>query len=186
MAKVGLRGLTYAVIGGAGAYGTPKSMGKGITASVSANNADAKLFADDALAESDSSFISATVSMTVDDDRAPVMAELLGHTYNEANKEIVRNVNDVAPYIGLGRIIRKVVENTPQWKVEFLRKVKFAEPSQEENTKADSVEFGTTTIEGVAYALDNGQWSKSATFATLELAQAYLNACFGVEEEPGE
>lgn len=182
MAKVGLRGLTYAIIGVGGAYGTPASMGKGITASVSPNNADAKLYADDTLAESDSTFISAAVSMTVDDDRAPVMAALLGHTYNDTNKEIVRNVNDVAPYIGLGRIIRKVVENTPQWKVEFLRKVKFAEPSQEENTKADSVEFGTTTIEGVAYADTDGQWSKSATFDTVELAQAYLTACFAAEE----
>lgn len=181
MAKVGLRGLTYAIIGTGGAYGTPTSMGKGITASVSANNADAKLYADDTLAESDSSFISATVSMTVDDDRAPVMAALLGHTYNETNKEIVRNVNDVAPYVGIGRIIRKVVSNVPEWKVEFLRKVKFAEPSQEENTKADSVEFGTTTIEGVAYADEDGAWSKSATFTTLELAQAYLTACFTPE-----
>lgn len=183
MAKVGLRSLTYAIIDEAGAYGTPKSVGKAITSSVSANNADAKLYADDALAESDSSFISATVSVTVDDDRADVLSELLGHTYNVSNKEIVRNVNDVAPYVGLGRIIRKVVNNVPEWKVEVLQKVKFAEPSQEENTKADSVEFGTTAIEGVAYADDNGQWSKSASFTTLPLAQAYLAAAFEVEGE---
>jgi phi13 family phage major tail protein len=183
MAKVGLRGLTYAIMDEQGAYGAPSSMGKGITASVSANNADAKLYADDQLAESDSSFISATVSMTVDDDRASVLADLLGHTYNSTSNEIVRNVDDVAPYVGLGRIIRKVVENVPAWKVEFLAKVKFAEPSQEENTKADSVEFGTTTIEGAAYAPENGTWSRSATFATLAEAQAYLTSCFTGESE---
>jgi phi13 family phage major tail protein len=181
MAKVGLRSLTYAVIGESG-YGTPASVGKGITSSVKPNNADAKLYADDALAESDSSFISAGVSLTIDDDRSEVLAVLLGHTYNATNDEIVRNVNDVAPYVGLARIVRKVVNNTPAFKVEFLAKVKFAEPSQDENTKADSVEFGTTTIEGTAYANDNGEWSKSATFATVALAEAYLNACLGVTE----
>lgn len=182
MAKVGLRGLTYAVIDESGDYGTPASMGKGVSASVSTNNADAKLYADDALAESDSSFISAAVSMTIDDDRATVMAALLGHTYNSTNEEIVRNVDDVAPYVGLGRIIKKVVSNVPKYKVEFLKRVKFTEPSQEENTKSDSVEFGTTAIEGVAYADDNGEWSKTATFATVAEAQTYLNTCFGVVE----
>lgn len=181
MAKTGLKNIRYAVLDTtANTYSTPKSMGKGVSASVSVNNNDAKLYADDGLAESDSSFNSATVTVVVDDDRSDVLAELLGHTITTG--EIVRNANDVAPYVGMGRVVTKMVENEPAYKVEFLAKVKFKEPNQEEATKGDSVEFGTTSIEGDATKLPTGVWSKSKTFETEELAVAYLNACFGVEE----
>lgn len=183
MAKVGLKGLRYAVLDTEdGTYGTPASLGKGVSASVSVNSQDASLYADDALAESDSSFVNADVSVAVDDDRAPtVLAILLGHTV--ATGEVVRNAGDTAPYVGLGRIVTKVVNNVKAFKVEFLCKVKFKEPNQEENTKGDSVEFGTTTIEGTASSLESGLWSKTKEFATEELAVAYLDACFGIEEE---
>jgi phi13 family phage major tail protein len=181
MAKTGLKGLRYAVLDlGDGTYGTPASLGKGVSASVSVNSTDAKLYADDALAESDSSFSSATVSVTVDDSRdATVLAPLLGHTVTAT--EVIRNGGDVAPYVGLGRIVTKVVDNVKAYKVEFLTKVKFKEPNQEEATRGDSVEFGTTTIEGDASVNATGVWSKAKEFATVELAEEYLDACFGVE-----
>jgi phi13 family phage major tail protein len=183
MAKIGLKGIRFAELTETETYGTPQSAGKAVSASVSVNNNDAKLYADDALAESDTTFSSAGVSLTVDDDNNVVLAKLLGHTISGQTGEIVRNANDTAPYFGLGRIITKVVNNVRQYKVEFLCKVKFGEPSQEENTKGDSVEFGTTTIEGTASVLSTGVWSKSETFATEQLATAYLDACFGVEAE---
>lgn len=182
MAKVGLKGIRYAVLDTEdGTYGTPASLGKGVTASVTPNNQDASLYADDALAESDSSFIDADVSVTVDDGRdATVLAPLLGHTVSTG--EVVRNSGDVAPYVGMGRIVTKVVNNVKAFKAEFLCKVKFAEPSQEENTKGDSVEFGTTTIEGKASTIASGLWSKTKEFATEAEAETYLDTCFGVEE----
>lgn len=179
MAKVGLKGLRYAVLDTDDeSYGTPASMGKGVSASVSVNNNDAKLYADDALAESDSTFSSASVSVTVDDDRTDVLAVLLGHTLTSG--EIVRNASDTAPYVGLGRIVTKIVDNVRSYKVEFIAKVKFKEPNQEENTKGDAVEFGTTTIEGDASTLSTGVWSKTKTFTTVADAEDYLDACFGV------
>jgi len=180
MAKTGLQGIRYAVLTG-DVYGTPASAGKGVKCSVSVKNNDAKLYADNALAESDSTFSSASVSMEVDDDRADVLATLLGRTPDAVTDEVVRKANDIAPYVGLGRVITKIVGGVAKYKAEFICKVKFKEPNQEESTKSDSVTFGTVTLEGDASTISDGlTWSKTNTFDTLAEAVDYLDTCFGV------
>lgn len=177
MAKIGLKYFKYSNLteapDGTASYDGAKSPGKAISCNVSITNNDAKLYADDVLAESDTSFQGGTVTMGIDDDDDATMAALLGHTYTD--NEIVRKSTDVAPYVGLGRIVTKIVSNTPKYKVEFLYKVKFGEPSAENNTKGESVEFATTSIEGQVAALKNGNWSVSKTFDTEAAAQTYLN-----------
>lgn len=180
MAKIGLNNFRYSVLTEA-ADGTPSYAGavkpaKAVSCSVSVDNNDAKLFADDALAESDTSFAGGSVTMGIDEDDLTTMAALLGHTISEG--EMVRNAEDVAPYVGLGRIVTKMVNGAYKYKVEILYKVKFAEPSQENNTKGESIEFGTTEIEGTVNALANGDWSKAKQFDTKEAAITYLEAAF--------
>ena len=63
-------------------------------------------------------------------------------------------------------------------------KVKFAEPSQTDNTKGESLEFNTSEIEGTISALNNGDWSIAQTFDTMEAAQAYLTSLFGTTPSP--
>ena len=125
----------------------------------------------------DTTFQSGTVTLGIDDDNDQMMATLLGHSITDG--EIERNATDTAPYVGLGRIITKMVGGVYKYKVEFLRKVKFAEPSQDDNTKGESLEFSTSEIEGQISALADGRWSASKTFATMEEAQTYLNSFFG-------
>lgn len=180
MAKIGLNNFRYSVLTEA-ADGTPSYAGavkpaKAVSCSVSVDNNDAKLFADDALAESDTSFAGGSVTMGIDEDDLTTMAALLGHTISEG--EMVRNAEDVAPYVGLGRIVTKMVNGAYKYKVEILYKVKFAEPSQENNTKGESIEFGTTEIEGTVNALANGDWSKAKQFDTKEAAITYLETAF--------
>ena len=180
MAKIGLNNFRYSVLTEA-ADGTPSYAGavkpaKAVSCSVSVDNNDAKLFADDALAESDTSFAGGSVTMGIDEDDLTTMAALLGHTISEG--EMVRNAEDVAPYVGLGRVVTKMVNGAYKYKVEILYKVKFAAPSQENSTKGESIEFGTTEIEGTVNALANGDWSKAKQFDTKEAAITYLEAAF--------
>ena len=107
MAKVGLNNFRYGILT-EGADGTPSYNGahkpaKAISCNVSITNNSAKLFADDGLAESDTSFQSGTVTVGFDDDNDPVMADMLGHAISQSG-EMIRNANDSAPYIGFGRI----------------------------------------------------------------------------------
>ena len=181
MAKIGLQNFRYGILteesDGTATYGTGKKPAKAISCNVDISNNDAKLYGDDALAESDTSFQSGTVTMGIDDEDDATMAELLGHQL--VNGEIVRNSNDVAPYVGLGRIITKMVGGVYKYKVEFLHKVKFSEPSQENNTRGESVEFGTSELEGQVAQLASGDWAKAKTFDTMADAQTYLDSFFG-------
>lgn len=178
MAQIGLTNLWYGILtegaDGTPSYGGAKSFGKAVSAKVDVSNNDAKLYADDALAESDSSFQSGKVTLGVADDDMTVFSEILGHKVDELGGEMTRNADDVAPYVGLGRVVTKLVNGKRVYKGEFLFKVKFAEPSQEDETKGDSVDFKTPEIEGTASALANGNWSASQTFDTKDAAVEWV------------
>lgn len=181
MAKIGLQNFLYGILteasDGTASYGAGTKPGKAISCNVSISNNDAKLYADDGLAEADTSFQSGTVTIEVDNADLTTQATLLGHTVN--NDEMVRKATDTAPYVALGRIVTKIVNGAYQYKVEFLSKVKFSEPSQEDTTKGESVEFGTTTLEGIVSTLADGTWSKTQTFDTMAEAKTYLSGLFG-------
>lgn len=185
MAKIGLNNLWYSHLteaqDGTPTYDGAKSFGKAVSANASITNNSASLYADDALAESDTSFQGGTLTLGVDDDREATFADLLGHTISEQG-EVVRNVNDIAPYVAVARIIVKMVQNVRLYKVEVLYKVKFSEPSSEANTKGESVEFSTPTIEGTIMALANGDWSTAQTFSTKEAAIAFIQTLFAASD----
>lgn len=181
MAKIGLTNLWWAKLteaeDGAATYDGAKTFGKAVSAKVDVTNNDATLYAEDALAESDKTFNSAKVTLGVADDDDTVFAPILGHTVSDGvsgKGEMVRNANDVAPYIGLGRVITKMVNGAMKYKGEFLYKVKFAEPSQDDQTKGESVEFKTPEIEGTASQLANGNWSATQTFDTKDAAVTWV------------
>lgn len=181
MAKIGLSNFRYAILteapDGTPSYGAVMTPGKAVSCSVEITNNSAMLYADDVLAESDTSFQGGTVTMGIDEDDLATMSTLLGHTLTPEGV-IIRNANDAAPYVGLGRVVTKMVNGAYKYKVEFLNKVKFSEPSAENNTKGESVEFATTEIEGTLAALANGNWSMAQTFDTKPEAIAYLEGLF--------
>lgn len=178
MAQIGLTNLWYGLLtegaDGTPSYGGAKSFGKAVSAKVDVSTNDAALYADDVLAESDSSFQSAKVTLGVADDDITVFAEILGHKAAYGGGEMVRSADDAAPWIGLGRVVTKVKDGKRQYKGEFIYKCKFSEPSQEDETKGESVDFSTPEIEGSAAALANGDWSAAQTFDTKEAAVAWV------------
>lgn len=183
MAKIGLTNLWWGKLteaeDGAATYDGAKTFGKAVSCKVSVTNNDAALYAEDSLAESDKSFNSASVTLGVADDDDTIFAPILGHKVSDAGKgvtggEMVRNANDVAPYIGLGRVITKMVNGALKYKGEFLYKVKFSEPSQDDQTKGEKVDFKTPEIEGSAAQLVNGDWSAAQTFDTKDAAVTWV------------
>ena len=182
MAKIGLNNLKFGVLSESGdtaVYGAMQSLGKAVSANVSITSNSAVLYADDAIAETDNTFSNGTITLTVDDDGDTVFAPLLGHEVDSDSGVMIRNKNDVAPYVGVGRIINKMKNGARLFKVEFLSKVKFSEPSQESNTHGETTEFGTPQIEGTIATLESGEWSKTKTFTTHSAALAFLASCFG-------
>jgi phi13 family phage major tail protein len=181
MAKIGLQNFLYGILteasDGTPSYGVAKKPAKAISCKVDITNNDVKLFADDGLAESDTTFQSGNVTIGIDDEDDIMLADLLGHEI--VNGEMIRNADDIAPYVGFGRILTKLVNGVYKYKVEFLYKVKFSEPSQDNSTKGESVEFGTSELSGIVAKLGNGGWSASKTFNTMAEAKTYLESFFG-------
>lgn len=187
MAKIGLNNFRYSVLTEA-ADGTPSYAGatkpaKAVSCSVSITNNSTTLYADDALAESDYSFQSGTITMGIDDEDLETMAALLGHTYSAENG-LTRSANDTAPYVGLGRIIVKMVGGVRKYKVEFLYKVKFAEPNQDDTTKGENLAFATSEITGTISTLANGKWSDAKVFDTQDAAVTYLEGKLAAPNTP--
>lgn len=179
MANIGLTNIWFSKLteaaDGTATYDGAKNLGKAVSCSVSITNNSAMLYGDDTLAESDTSFASGTITLGVTDDDETIFAPLLGHTI-DAGGEVVKASTDTAPYVGVGRIVTKMVNGAYKYKVEFIYKVKFSEPSKDESTKGESIEFTTPSVEGTIAALAdvNGTWSKSKTFDTKSDALTYL------------
>ena len=180
MALIGLNHFFYShlteAVDGTVTYDGKKSLGKAVSCNVSITNNSAALYADDALAESDTTFQSGTITLGVDDDRETTFADLLGHTVDDG--EVIYNANDTAPWVSVARIIVKLVENVKIFKVEVIRKVKFSEMSSANQTKGESVEFTTPEIEGTIATLKTGEWKITNTFASQDDAIDYITDLF--------
>ena len=142
----------------------------------------AELYADDGLAETDYSFKKGALTITVANDDDEKDAFLMGNTIEEG--EVTKTIDDAAPEVGYGHIVTKMVGGVKKFKVEFFPRVKFTKITTDAKTKGESVEFGTTSVEGVVYPLQAdfngmkaGVWERHKTFATEAEAEAYLDEC---------
>lgn len=189
MAKIGLNNFRYGKLtedkDGKASYDGAKTPGKAISCNVDITNNEAKLNADDITQESDTSFAGGTATIGIDREDLKTQADMLGHKYTEQDG-IVRNTNDVAPYIGFGRVVTIMQDGTIKYQVKFLHKVKFAEPSQDESTKGENTEFKTTEMKGTVAQLANGDWSKDKIFNTKAEAITYLESLLAPTTENNE
>lgn len=180
MAKIGLKYPIYKSDSGAGV------IGKAIQADISIETSDAKLYADDGIAESDNSFLSGTITLGIDDLSDEIQAALFGHTLS-VDGELTASADDVSPYVGIGFYGKKVVGGIKKWRAIWLHKVQFKEPEDTNATKGENIEFGTATTEGTIMLDDYGYWKSEKTFDNEADAIAYLHEKAGlpVEESAG-
>lgn len=186
MANIGLRNAKYNLID----YTTNKYktltnsavpvLGKLIDAKLTENRSDVSLFADDTLAEYDSSFTSGSVAITLSDVDDETFATVKGCTI--ATSEITENENDSTPEMGYGHIVTKMVDGVKKYKVEFLPRIRVTKITADAKTKGETIEFNTVSLEAKVMSLSKaingmqvGDWRKVKTFDTLSAATTYLD-----------
>ena len=179
MAKIGLKNFYYSVATETPATGVLKysgatKPGKAVSFSFEPTISSATLYADDALAEQDSTVNGGTCTMGIDREDPTTYKALLGRT--ESGGVEVSNVSDVAPYVGLGRIVTLMQEGALKYRAIFFPKVKFQEPSASDTTKGESTEFGTYELQGTVMPNSVGDWRKAETFTSQAAADAWLSA----------
>lgn len=148
MATIGLDNLYYAKItetDGEEAYGTPEVLAKAIKADLSAELLEAILYADDSASEVVKEFKQGKLSLGVDDIGSAKAAALLGATI-DSKGALVSTGEDVAAPVAVGFRARK---SNGKYVYYWLYRVTFGIPSENLQTKGDSINFATPTIEGL-------------------------------------
>lgn len=191
MAKVGLKYPVYAIMEDDGTYTGGAVIAKAIKASVTAESNDVKLHADDGMAESDKSFKGGKISLNVDDLTNKVYCDLLGHKYTAGSESdpktpetVLANGNDIAPFVGVGFYGKVVRSGKVAFLAKWLRKTQFAEPADETETKGDTINYQTPTIEGDVFQMDNGDWKDQAEFKNEADAKKWLETKAGISTTP--
>lgn len=183
MKKIGLKYPVYALYDdstGSVEYSDGAVIAKAISAGISINKNNVKLYADDDIDEIDQSFIDGTVTLGLNELPLEIQAVLLGHAINEATGEMTANEADIAPYVGHGFYGKVKRNGVYKWRAIWLHKVQFGEPNDETQTKGETITFQTPTIEGVIMKDINGDWKSENLFDTEAEAIAWLNGKAGI------
>ena len=184
MAHIGMKNPYAAQIDAElGTYGAAFKIGKAINFTGTPTNVDVKLWADDGVAESDKGITDYGVSLNVDEVSLENQGKLLGHEYvaasNNAPETLDIKTTDVAPYFGVGFYKRRRKNGVQSFTAVWLQKVQFANPSENAETKGETINFQTDTLEGTAFNNDAGSIIKKAVFTTEAEALAWVQACGG-------
>ena len=184
MAKIGLKKPKYAkvtvTIESDGteteSYGTLTVLAKAVTANISVNTPDAKLYADDAVAESVTEFTSGTLSISTDDIENTVQADIYGATLS-AGGDLTFKTNDTAPYLRLGFIVRRIKNGASQYAGYVYTRVKFNPVSDDFETKGETVAFKTSAMTAQIMRAADGSWKLQSAWKDTEAdALTWLDA----------
>lgn len=167
---LGLKDLYYALCtekDGVESYETPKKMSEAMTASLSVETASATLYADDTLSESVQEFSSGTLTLGIKDLTPEVLAELLGQEVDR-NKVVWAGKDDEPPFVAVGFRARKT---GGKYRYVWLLKCKFNLPSENYETKGESITFNTPEIEAsITARKSDGRWKADFVGAETDTA----------------
>lgn len=185
MAHIGMKYPVAAEWAEGNTYSEGFVVAKAINFTGTPNKNEAELYADDGVAETDKSVKDWGTSLGVDDLSLENQAKLLGHKYVKATgdsdtgtpESMEIGTEDEAPYFGVGFYKRRKKNGVTSFTAIWLYKVQHSEPSENAETKGDTTNFQTATIEGKAYPVDvDGKMSvgKKAIFKTEAAAKKWL------------
>lgn len=187
---IGLKDLYYSIItedsSGHETYATPVRLAPAMTAGLSLNFDEAKLYADDKVEDDLTEFTSGTISLGVSAITEAVAAILTGATVDN-NGCLVDTGDDTAPYVAIGF---RAKTSKGKYRYVWLYRVKFATPNDTFNTKGESISFDSPTIEGTFYPRNKPDsrgkhpWRYSVTEDESQSSATVIAAWFTSVPEP--
>lgn len=196
MATIGLSKpyyAKYANTGGEIGYTDGGLLGKAVEVSVQIDTSESNnLYADNGIAESDTSFAGGTLTITTDDLEQEAAAAILGltaNTYEVGEGEDAEEVSELvfdddmdAPDLGVGFVIKKKKSGVDKYRAIVLHKVKFTVPEDAATTQGETVEWQTPELEAVIMRDDSAKhaWKSEATVESEALAEAYIKQKLGI------
>lgn len=188
MARIGLKGLTYAKVTGGGA-GSAVTYSNGATqadmlikADVSLTRDNAKLSADNHVVERLNGVTGGTITLEVAKLPDTVKTALLG--YAVASGELTVNETE-APYVGFGYITKEINGGTVSYIGYWFHKVQFGLDNDNAETKGESTNFQTNQLTGeiLGVVTSSGgavDFYKTKTDSTESAIRTWLNGKAGI------
>ncbi len=185
MASIGLKFPVVALYDDSAETPTYKQgmvMAKAIKVDLKWTKNDAELYADNALDEADTSITGGTETLGINDLTYEVQALILGHKYDQENKELTVSESDISPYVGhgfYGNVKRGGVE---KFRAVWLNKMMYSEPDESLETKGEKTSFTTPSIEGKIMKDKKGRIKVETIVDTEAEAIAWLKKKAGITE----
>ncbi len=132
------------------------------------------IYADDDVAEYMDLFKQAGIELGTTTIPAKAEPILFGNTYDEENNKIVDKDDDNGKYVGYGHFICERINNVDVYKMHWYKKVKFKMPSDEFETRNETVSFKTPVISGTAKKDITGEWRIREFFDKADEAKSKL------------
>ena len=192
MAGVGLSkcyAAKYAASGGVVSYSDGALIGKAVEFSTSIDTPDDNnLYADNAIAESDTSFAGGTLTISTDDMEQTAAALILGITPTTVSvgdssvSELIYDDDAASPDLGYGTIVKKKVNGVYKYRAVVLTKIKFNVPEDSATTQGDTIEWQTPSLTAKIMRDDSTKhaWKREATLSTEGEAEAYIKQVLNI------
>lgn len=190
MATIGLSKPYYAAYSAAEnvvTYANGAVMGKATEANIEINTSDNNnLYGDNAIAETDRQFTSGTLTLSTTDLSQEVSKAILGlkeetldsitGVTDEDVSELIYDDTQAIPYLGVGFIVKKVVNGVTMWRGIVLTKVMFSIPSDAATTQGETITWQVPSLTATIMRDDSAtrMWKREATFTTEAQAEAYI------------
>lgn len=155
--RIGCDNLVYAIMTtedtatAAPQYGDVKAAPGVISVNINPNASQETLFADDGPMDTATTLGKVDVAINKAELTTENKADLLGHQIDD-NGGIVYGDSDVPPWVAIGF---RTLKSNGKYRYVWLYKGKFTDPEDNNETKGDSINFQTDTINGQFVKLNN-------------------------------
>lgn len=166
--RIGCDNLVYATMTTEDTITTPPEYGEVVKApgvisvNINPNGAQETLFADDGPMDTAATLGKIDVAINKAELTSKNKADLLGHSI-DSNGGVLYGDSDIAPWTAIGF---RTLKSNGNYRYVWLYKGKFTEPEDNNETKGDSINFQTDTI--------NGQFMKLTYPVTVDGKQKRL------------
>ena len=190
MAKIGMRHLVYAVVAtetpGTGiTYTGGADLAPAVSGNLTYDRSDNPLYGDDVMQDSDNGITGFSLDITTTELSATNEAALLGYTADSTDTTLYSVTDVAAPYVGVGfvQVLRR--KGTVTYRALWFPKVQFGISSEETQTRQQSIEWGTPTLNGKGFgvyldASGNAVFRMQKECTTLAAAQSFLDTKAGI------
>lgn len=182
MSKVGIQRVKFSTIK-EGKYTGAKEIGTLVSFNGSPNKVEVEDWGDNRIVESNKSVNKIALSMELNDLAGETYAELCGHEYAKETKKVTVKSTDNAPYVGIGAIGNSERSGKTVYVMKFYPYMQFGEPSDDNSTGTETIEYKHTTVEGTGYPNANNEIKIEQEFETLELAEQELEKLMTAETD---